>query len=145
MNALLTFGTPDEGWLAVTFTGADFVHALDVSDVPGDSLRELAVAALRIVNGDGAEVTWFLEPAEVTWRFVVTEGVAVLSAWTQSDDVLELVRGAPEQLARIVWEAMARLASDPAWGDIASGHVWSNPFPSAEVAELGARLGASGR
>jgi hypothetical protein len=137
----LEFGSPKHGWLDVAVSGPGGTVELDVSDVPGDSLRMLATAASNAVDGrGGGEVTWFLEPAEFRWTFRPSgEGVEI---WVQGEREEErcIAGGATEAICAVVWRAMRRLEVDPAWNEADDGRVWSHPFPHREVEYLGEEL-----
>jgi len=134
----LEFGSPEHGCLAVAASGLGGRVELDVSDVPGDSLRMLALAATEAVEGRGGAVTWFLEPAEVRWH--LRPGADGIAIWVQQerDDERCVASGPAEEICAVVWRAMRRLEVDPAWLEASHGRVWSHPFP--EVERLGEEL-----
>jgi hypothetical protein len=138
----LRFGPPHHGWLHVELADRERSVLLDVSDVPGDSLTMLAVAALDLVAGRReARVVWFLEPSEATWDFQREGDQVAVRATTQGAASVLLEGGTAEELALVIWRALRRLESDPAWSAVSDGRVWSHPFPHREVAQLGAALG----
>ena len=147
----LRFGTPQHGWLDVVLVHRDEqsgridTHAIVVSDVPCDSLAQLADAACSLLEGrDEARVEWSLEPAYDVWLFRLTEPDLVeLRIGTESS------RKAPKlfavssayELATAFWRGMRRLESDPIWRDTQAFEAWSSAFPNEKVAALGQKLG----
>jgi hypothetical protein len=138
----LRFGPPHHGWLHVELADSERSVLLDVSDVPGDSLAMLAVAALDLVAGRReTRVVWFLEPSEATWDFQREGDQVAVRATTSGAAFVLLEGGTVEELALVIWRALRRLEADPAWSSVSDGRVWSHPFPHREVAHLGAALG----
>lgn len=141
----LRFGSPAHGWLEVTLTGAHGTSSFEASDVPGDSLRILAGAACDLLDGRDGEVTWFLEPAEQTWRFVIDgEEVRVLVS-EDGRPARKLAQGTVVEVGLAVWRALRRLEADPAWRATNADTVWSHSFPQGDVAALGEKLGRSAK
>ncbi len=138
----LRFGSPHHGWLDVELSGAGHHVALDVSDVPGDSLCMLATAALDLSAGrEEARVVWFLEPVEATWVFRRAGDRVEVRASSGGRASVCLDAGTVEEVSLVIWRALRRLESDPAWTRADASGVWSHPFPHREVAQLGAVLG----
>jgi hypothetical protein len=137
----LRFGTPVHGWLEVALTGSHGTSVLVASDVPGDSLRALADAVRNLLDGRAGEVTWFLEPAEHTWRFVPEGANATISVSEDGRAAKLLARGLAAEVGLVVWRALRRLEADPLRAVQAQGRVWSHAFPHGEVAALGTKLG----
>ncbi len=146
----LRFGTPHHGWLDVALVHRDEqsgrldTHAIDVSDVPCDSLAQLADAACSLLEGrDEARVDWSLEPAFDVWLFRLTEPDCVeLRIGTESSreaPKLFAVSSASE-LATAFWRGMRRLESDPIWHDTRALEAWSSAFPTEKLAALGHKL-----
>jgi hypothetical protein len=138
----LSFGSPRHGWLNVELAGADGSVSLEVSDVPGDSLRMLAAAALDIATGrQEAHVVWFLEPVEACWTFRRVEDQVEVRASADDAGPALTATGSAEAILLVIWRALRRLEADPAWTDAQAARFWSQPFPHREVAQLGAVLG----
>jgi hypothetical protein len=138
----LKFGTPHHGWLGVELANADSSVSLEVSDVPGDSLTMLATAALDIATGrQEARVVWFLEPAEATWIFQRVGDRIEVRASAEGMQPALMEADSAEELSLVIWRALRRLESDPAWTHASAAGVWLHPFPHREVAQLGAVLG----
>lgn len=137
----LRFGTPAHGWLEATLVGPEGESTVDASDVPGDSLRMLADAVCAVLDGHDDEVIWFLEPAEVTWRFTVEGGQVRVSVTEDRRVARTIGRGTAAEIGLSVWRGLRRLEADPAWRAADPSEVWSHPFPRGEVAALGERLG----
>jgi hypothetical protein len=137
----LRFGTPAHGWLEVTLVGPDGESTLDASDVPICSLRMLADAVRGLLDGHDGEVTWFLEPAEVRWRFTVEGGQVHVSVKEERRPARTIGRGTAVDIGLSMWHGLRQLEADPAWGAANPDEVWSTPFPHDEVAALGERLG----
>lgn len=138
----LKFGSPQHGWLSVELAAGDSRVSLQVSDVPGDSLAMLAAAALDIATGrQEARVVWFLEPAEATWVFQRVGERVEVRAVTQGTPPARMEVGSAEEFSLVIWRALRRLESDPAWTHESAARVWSHPFPHREVAQLGSVLG----
>jgi hypothetical protein len=143
----LTFGSPEHGWLSVELSCADISQSLDVSDVPADSLQQLACAALRLADGwpSPLDVIWCLEPVEIVWRFAsVAETTTLSIQQAHNGPFIKVTQARTTDLLLVVWRALRRLEVDPAWREPDQGLVWSHPFPSEEVAALGARLRGTG-
>ncbi len=143
----LRFGTPKHGWLDIAMDGREGESHDVVSDVPGDSLRDLALAASAVLDGAEARVTWFLEPDELVWRFRPDGDRVRITAVTGTERSVATRRPSPigaigaRELGLVIWRALRRLASDPAWQASDPGRIWSHAFPHREVDDLGARLG----
>jgi hypothetical protein len=139
---VLSFGTPEHGWLSVKLRCGETEWALDVSDVPGDSLAMLASSVFQVVEEDATEatVTWFLEPEEETWTFRRAGDVFSLDARTRKTgkNPIRIAQGSCEEICTPIWRALRRLQVDPAWS---SSDSWSQPFPTREVEALGVALG----
>ena len=107
----LRFGSPEHGWLSVELSGPGGEVTLEASDVPGDSLAMLADAACDVMNGYPARVvTWFLEPAEHTWRFHLARDL--IEVWVQTDRGAATCIGkeSPLDLCWAIWRALRRLS-----------------------------------
>lgn len=139
----LSFGTPEHGWLNVNLRCGETERALDVSDVPGDSLAMLANGVLQLVKGYAAEVTitWFLEPAEETWTIRRVGDAFLLDAQMHPSErmPIRISHGSCEEICIPIWSALRRLQVDPAWSS--ADHTWSHPFPASHVDALGVALG----
>jgi hypothetical protein len=138
----LRFGTPEHGWLDVTLVGPDGESTVNASDVPVCSLCMLADAVRGVLDGRDGEVTWFLEPAEVRWRFTVEDGQVHVSVKEDHRPARTIGRGTAVDIGLSVWRGLRQLEADPAWGAANLDEVWSSPFPHDEVAAIGERLGA---
>jgi hypothetical protein len=146
MSAIsLRFGSPAHGWLEATITGPEGESTVDASDVPGDSLRMLADAASALLEGRDGEVTWFLEPAEVRWRFAVEGAVVRISVLEERRAQRIVGRRSATEVALAIWRGLRRLETDPAWREAGDGRVWSHAFPHRAVTMLGERLGRARR
>jgi hypothetical protein len=116
---------------------------LVASDVPADSLQQLVYSALKLTEGwpSPVDVTWCLEPDEIVWRFSAVAGsTTLLIQQVHHGPFIEVTQARTPDLLLVVWRALRRLEADPAWHDPNQEQVWSHPFPSKEVAALGARL-----
>lgn len=111
--------------------------------MPGDSLRSLVGAVCNVVDGWDGEVTWFLEPAEHTWRFTIGGDLVRVSVSEDGRPARMLAHGTAAEIGLAVWRALRRLEADPAWQSADTDRVWSHPFPHGEVAALGEKLGRS--
>ncbi|MCE9577161.1 MAG: hypothetical protein K8W52_28695 [Deltaproteobacteria bacterium] len=143
----LRFGTPKHGWLEIALTGPEGESHDVVSDVPGDSLRDLALAASAVLGGVDARVTWFLEPDQLVWRFRPDGDRVRISAVSGTARSVATRRPTPigalaaRELALLIWRALRRLASDPAWQASDPRTAWTHAFPHRDVDDLGALLG----
>ena len=137
----LNFGPPEHGWLRVELADAHSSVSLEASDVPGDSLAMLAAAALDIAAGrQEARVVWFLEPAEATWVFKRVGDQVEVHAAGEGTAPAHLKGGTAQDVALVIWRALRRLQSDPAWTHANVALVWSHPFPVRETEQLGVAL-----
>lgn len=138
----LRFGTPAHGWLDVELSGAEGRSVISASDVPGDSLLMLTCAACALMDGyPPGEVTWFLEPTELTWTFrLIREEIRVMES-IDGVNFRKIAVATAGEIALTIWRALRRLEADPAWACPDSGRVWSHPFPHKETAQLGDKLG----
>ena len=114
--------------------GALDTHVVDASDVPCDSLAQLAAAACCLLEGHGrARVEWSLEPAYDVWLFRILGSAEMGNA-----DLVELQVGAERslvpkrfavlpatELARALWRGLRRLESDPVWRSAEASDAWS--------------------
>lgn len=138
----LSFGSPRHGWLPVELADVQRSVSLVVSDVPGDSLTMLAMAALDLASGrKEARVTWFLEPDKAAWVFRRVGGHVEVHAAGEGATTALIQGGPAEEVALVIWRALRRLQSDPAWTNASVERVWAHSFPSREVTQLGVALG----
>lgn len=123
--------------------GALDMHAVDASDVPCDSLAQLAAAAHCLLEGhDRARVEWSLEPAYDVWLFRRTGNADLVELHVGTERVPKRFAVLPAaELARALWRGLRRLESDPVWRSREASDAWSWGFPSDEVAALGKKLG----
>lgn len=125
--------------------GALDTHAVDASDVPCDSLAQLAAAARSLLEGhDRARVEWSLEPAYDVWLFGRTGNADLVELQVGTERPLAPQRFAvlpAAELARALWRGLRRLESNPVWRSAEASDAWSWGFPSDEVAALGKKLG----
>ena len=75
MNAVkIEFGVPNKGWLELTISNRSQCIILNISDVPCDSISELAEAVINLQFGSKTEeVEFSLEPDFALWRFISFE------------------------------------------------------------------------
>jgi hypothetical protein len=59
------------GWLAVELRVGDFCLAFNASRVLDDPLTGLVSCLLLVVQGVDASVSWWLEPAEISFQFSI--------------------------------------------------------------------------
>ncbi len=148
---VIRFGDPEHGLLSVDVqAGVHAWHAPAVSDVLGDSLLMLAEAGLALLEGrTEAEVTWFLEPSEVLWRWTKIDDLVEFSILEPSYNVFNkqcqnvfTMVGTVEDLFFPVWRALRSLESNAYWtSDLRQqSHIWSNPFPHQATQQLGEKL-----
>ena len=138
----LHLGTPVHGWLELELSGPERSCVICASDVPGDSLLALACSACALVEGYPAgEVTWFLEPTELTWTFrLLGDEVRVMES-IDGVNFKKIAVGTPAAVALTIWRALRRLEANPVWARVDSERVWSHSFPHKETAQLGHKLG----
>ena len=130
------FGRPSNGWLSVCVESASGRSQQDVSDVPGDTLSELARALTRLASSSShEEIEWALEPELWLWRFTADDDHLQLSITVLEETVEHWV---PKRLAlRQFCSSLLKLGQDPAWSrDDAMSTAWSWEFPHRNVAEL---------
>lgn len=141
----IQFGPPEHGWMRVEVQAGEQSWLEDgVSDVPADSLLMLAEACLKLIEGTPqVQVTWFLEPAEVHWRWTKAHDRIEFAIVESSKEHLRMT-GSVEDLCFPAWRALRALESNPCWAlptDPAT-LVWSHPFPHKETQQLGEKLKA---
>ncbi|MEM1115985.1 MAG: hypothetical protein AAF845_05450 [Bacteroidota bacterium] len=141
MDLALDFGTPEHGWLDVTLRLGDAVWTDNVSDVPCDSLGDLARALVGLASGGGEQrVAWSLEPAWATW-VLRPEADALVVTVLDGDRTLWSRRCPREAVLRVCLQGLDRLGADPAWARTdADRTVWSWPLPADSLARLWARI-----
>lgn len=66
---LVTFGTPEHGWLPVDFHYNDFNLEFEASFVLNDPIEELYNVVTELQNNEQKRVTWWLEPAAYFFDF----------------------------------------------------------------------------
>jgi hypothetical protein len=66
---LVTFGTPEHGWLPLDFHYNDFGLDFDASDVLNDSIEELYNVITKLQNNEQRRITWWLEPGAYFFDF----------------------------------------------------------------------------
>jgi hypothetical protein len=138
----LRFGTPVHGWLDVELSGSGGQSKLDASDVPGNSLSMLACVACALMDGyPPCPVTWLLEPVEEAWTFRLDGERIHVVVSTDGVNFRKIAAATAGEVALAIWRALRRLEADPAWSCADGERIWSRPFPHAETAQLGQKLG----
>lgn len=134
-NMQIKFSVPEHGWMTTELNGI----ALDVSDVPCDSLAGLIIALSNIQRGRStASVDWSLEPEYGAWIF--RQQGALVEVFIRENSVSDsvLVAELPRtQFIRKMTNALERLeAVFQAMTDKDADITWSWPFPSLELSKL---------
>ena len=65
------FGKPQYDWLSVELRLGNFFLEFDASGVLDDPLAELVSCLLLVEQGVDASVSWWLEPAEISFQFSI--------------------------------------------------------------------------
>lgn len=81
----ITFGTPTHGWLPVDFRYKDFQLKFRASDALHDSLEELYDVVTVLMDNEGKEVTWWLEPEAYFFEFKKVSGSVILKIFETED------------------------------------------------------------
>jgi hypothetical protein len=135
----LRFGLPEDGWIQVTLTSRKGTFEVDASDVPGDSLLELAAGALSVARASSKRcvIHWHLEPEWVQWRIERRgDRISLVVQERPGGPFAKVATGSAEDILVPIWRGLQRLEHDFGWESDDFRH-WSNPFPSQEVAQLG--------
>jgi hypothetical protein len=82
----LEFGKPQHGWLAVELRLGSFCLEFAASDGLNDPLADLVSCLLLVEQGADAAVSWWLEPAEISFRFSL-QPAAIRFEILESDDL----------------------------------------------------------
>jgi hypothetical protein len=137
------FGKPLHGWIKVCLRSGGSVLEIDASDVPGDSIADLAAALSFLLKG-GSEVTveFNEEPCESEFRFSQKPFELTLTviqfpdsrrSITSGTGVFE-VTGTPLQICVPFWRGLRRLESEISTADYELG--WGRPFPVEKMNEI---------
>lgn len=134
MNVVkIEFGVPDEGWLDVIISNQSQCITLDVSDVPCDSISELAKAVINLQSGSKIEeVEFSLEPDFVLWRFIsIGDELQVHVFPNASRDKTFIFTGTREEVLYNLYKALKELETELFRQNSDNMmHVWSWDFPS---------------
>ncbi len=129
--------------MEVRVSNHDHDVTLNVSDTPCNSLDDLVTALLEILDGSHTQsVSWSLEPAYASWRFLRVEDALDLHVFPddQATDAV-VFHGERRSLIRSVFKGLCDLQDGSDWGSIdSSAHGWRWPFPRAGLAHLKAKL-----
>jgi len=124
---------PKHGWIDVTFGEPPSAFTLTVSDVPNDSLRDLAAATARLLRHSTQETVEFSLEPEVARCELHREAESVrVIVRHRGHDALAFAATFPLQaFARRVRFELLRIQSHYSIDD-----GWTQPFPEREVANL---------
>lgn len=139
---ILRFDTPEHGWMRVQVN--DF--ALDVSDVPCDSLTHLTKILARLLSGSITEsVDWSLEPEYARWIFNRSgDQLEWRMQETLESEAILIERGSLIEIADQIIVALSDLQNNPCWSvEDSESEAWSWPFPSIELERLQAKRAES--
>ncbi len=123
------------GWLWVVIQAPSFEREFSASDVPQDSITQLAQALLYLLTYQGpATVVWNSEPVEHEFRFVRAGETVHLQVWefpdsrraTSAGVAIGSVNGSLGRLLEPFVQALQRLGADQDF----QAH-WNRPFPAA--------------
>jgi hypothetical protein len=133
------FGTPSHGWMRVSVAAGDGEWHEDVSDVPCDSIRNLASSLSMLVQGiNETTVDWSLEPNYAQWIFSRNGNDLdlVIKYSERPNRQLVYCGKIPEIVHRII-KALCDLAAEQCWSDEnLPTTAWSWPFPKQELMQL---------
>lgn len=134
MNELrIAFGILSEGWLELTISNQNQRITLDISDVPCDSINELAKIFVNLQSGSKIEeVEFSLEPDFALWRFISFEDEMQIHVFPNANrDKPVMFKENREKLLNRIYQALKDLEKLPCWQDHNNMiNVWSWKFPS---------------
>lgn len=98
------------------FKAADYELDLDVSDVPVNPLDELCSALITILQGNAAEMGWYLEPTWYYFRFEISKEAITLvilygEYYSSKTDEKLRVMGTFESLLLPIYRALKSFAT----------------------------------
>lgn len=135
----IEFGQPQYDWLPVRLVINDFQLDFTASGVLCDPLADLVACLLLVAQGIDASVDWWLEPAEVSFRFAI-QPAGIQFKVLELDDIhstylltkrqLVCVETSYEALLLPFWRALRKL-NPTDFG----GKAWY-PLPLEKIAEL---------
>ena len=130
------FSAPEHGWMEVSAGNSEIEVTIDISDVPIDSICNLAAALLRLQAGSKKEeIEFSLEPQTALWIFEVVNEQLMLSVYPDSSrDNPVLFQGSKERTLHNLYNSLRDLESFSCWDKLdAINTVWSWEFPSGEL------------
>jgi hypothetical protein len=140
------FNGPEAGWLTVVLEAPEQHYQFSPSRIPHDSVSLLAVAMLSVLEGRNAVVPWNDEPAIHEFSFAKSGEMVVLKVLALRPrahaeverEVVFSVHGSADEVLLPLWRALRTLESR--FTPEEYHRRWREPFPIAQVAELGRRL-----
>ncbi|WP_413190351.1 hypothetical protein [Psychrobacter sp. AT9] len=134
MNTVkIEFGVPVDGWLELTISNQSQCITLDISDVPCDSISELAKAVINLQFGSKTEeVEFSLEPDFALWRFISFADELQIQVFPNSSRGKPFIfKGTREEVLYNLYKALKELETESFMQDPDDMmHVWSWDFPS---------------
>jgi hypothetical protein len=135
----IEFGKPQYDWLPVRLAINDFQLEFSASGVLYDPLADLVACLLLVAKGVDASVDWWLEPAEVSFRFAI-QPAGIQIKVLESDDIhsahplperqLVCMEDSYEAMLLPFWRALRKLKPTDFGGE-----AWY-PLPLEKIEEL---------
>ena len=130
------FSEPEHGWMIVTVGNPEKELTHDISDVPCNSIENLAIALLKLKKGSKTEkIEFSLEPEFALWVFEVNKQEIILKIYPDSGrDEPVTFRGDKDKILHLIYTSLRDLESYPFWNNAdLRDSKWSWEFPSMEL------------
>jgi hypothetical protein len=140
------FDGPEAGWLTVALEAPGQRYEFSPSHVPYDSVSLLASGMLAVLEGREAVVPWNDEPAVHEFHLSGSASavhLTVFAVHARAHSQVERtavfsLQGTADDVLLPLWRALRELQSR--FSPEEYHRRWREPFPAAEVTELGRRL-----
>ncbi len=133
---------PEHGWTHVKLKSGNSFYQFFPSDVPVDSISELAKAIVEILSvNKEATVYWNDEPVVHNFVFKIENEQCDFKVYEVFESIVgeKLIErfsfnGTKQEVLRPFWKALCDLKSKQSLEEYEA--QWNNPFPAQEVVEI---------
>ena len=138
---LITFEPPEHGWLNIAIKTPCGEYFIDASDVPCNSLEQLASALQEFQQHKPSKIEWSLEPGFAVWKLTPNGEQSSFEVFDTLDEkVLHIICSHKDMFNKLL-NFMDAVGKSESW---LTPHHWSWDFPKNELRELTEQVKLSG-